>query len=62
MSVSATPSDSPNLQDLTISVRDTGIGMAAVDLDTIFDCFSQADKSRTREFDGTGLGFVLTRQ
>jgi signal transduction histidine kinase len=45
-----------------ISIRDTGIGVKAGDLERIFAPFEQADNSASRRFQGTGLGLSLTRQ
>ncbi|GHC79985.1 hybrid sensor histidine kinase/response regulator [Limoniibacter endophyticus] len=49
-------------QELSLQVRDSGYGIAADDLDRIFDEFSQVDNSSTRKHEGVGLGLSICRE
>jgi CheY-like chemotaxis protein len=47
---------------ITIKVIDTGAGISAQDLETIFDPFTQADAGKHRHIMGTGLGLSICKQ
>jgi CheY-like chemotaxis protein/anti-sigma regulatory factor (Ser/Thr protein kinase) len=47
---------------LEITVADTGIGMDAETLGRLFEPFTQADVSTSRQYGGTGLGLAITRE
>ena len=47
---------------LQFSVRDSGIGIPREKQESIFESFTQADSSTTREYGGTGLGLTICRR
>ncbi|MDO8607066.1 MAG: response regulator [Phaeospirillum sp.] len=47
---------------LSLSVTDTGIGIADTDRQRIFRAFEQVDGASNRQFGGTGLGLTISRQ
>lgn len=47
---------------LMCRIKDSGVGIAADKIDSLFDSFTQIDASTTRKFGGTGLGLAIVKK
>ena len=54
--------ESDDRAQLRISVQDAGVGLSDDDLRALFQAFSQADNSLSRQAGGTGLGLVISKR
>ena len=60
--IKVTVSQDASSDELIVDVHDTGCGMTPVQLEKVFQPFTQADASTTRRFGGTGLGLSISRR
>lgn len=54
--------DGKSEEGLEFAVTDTGIGIAAEDMDKLFQPFVQIDADLSRRYEGTGLGLVMVKR
>jgi len=61
ISVAISPTGQSGIENVAVSVRDTGIGIAADKMESIFQKFVQANNTINRKYGGTGLGLAISK-